>query len=89
MLEVKLANNGPKNKPTLENAINGKSYIHKLKNGNGLADIIGLGSKSGASNRQIALPEHLISEGFNRVTRTVINGDGLSLIPLNYFGLIR
>lgn len=73
-LEVKLANSDPQNKPTLQIAINGKSYNYELKNGDGPIDPVGTGSKSGASTIQIALPEHLISEGFNQVTLTVIKG---------------
>ncbi|WP_313533215.1 polysaccharide lyase family protein, partial [Sphingobacterium athyrii] len=49
VLEVKLANNDPKNKPTLQIAINGKPYNYELKNGDGPADPAGTGSKPGAS----------------------------------------
>src|SRR5690606_39842821 len=40
-LEVKLAHSDPKNKPTLQISVNGKSYNYDLNNGEGQSDPIG------------------------------------------------
>ncbi len=72
VLEVHLANCDSRNKPTLQIAVNGKSYNYEIKNEKGAIEPVG--ANSGASTVRIVLPEHLISKGFNQVTLTVIKG---------------
>ncbi|CAM3725513.1 GH92 family glycosyl hydrolase [Sphingobacterium prati] len=88
-LEVKLAHSDPKNKPTLQISVNGKSYNYDLNNGEGQSDPIGTDVKSAASTIRIVLPENLISKGFNQVTLTVIKGGWVEFDSFKLLGPVQ